>query len=456
MEKLSPKKHLTVIRLYLGGLSYQEISAKAGVSKGTVANIVAALKVGQFPEAQESAEQLEMLRELATDLHHLKLTPAQAVAGLAALSRLHDLGVEPTEIQSWAAMCKHLMSDETDAQNFVKAALYLEELRKSSGLTVQALEKKAQSLRKEVEHLEPLSEELKSCQQQLEELEKKRQQLCEEISHLEKRHGPLSKDVSQKEKSEAELSHRVQELEQRAQAADERLAAARNDLKALAELGLSPEEITGFVQRIAAVAQQQSIKPKALRDRLLYELEQLKAGLGLESLVQAKKSELDKTNDAIAKAQHEQVAIDSALHQLRQQQASLHAAIAEEEKQLRKKMQAIVKTTQNAESKLKKDLEKGVRGAVLEVETLRDQAFNLGQELGHCEAIVEANEWITTLAALVKGDGDIGTGEVRAAGLTVLRALDAWLRQHQGTISHHYPLKMYLDSAIKELEQWKV
>jgi len=34
MRKLSLKKELTIVRLYLSGLSYGEISAKAGVAKG--------------------------------------------------------------------------------------------------------------------------------------------------------------------------------------------------------------------------------------------------------------------------------------------------------------------------------------------------------------------------------------------------------------------------------------
>ncbi len=48
MQKLSLKKQLTIVRLYLSGLSYQEINAKAGVSKGTVANVVADLRAGRI------------------------------------------------------------------------------------------------------------------------------------------------------------------------------------------------------------------------------------------------------------------------------------------------------------------------------------------------------------------------------------------------------------------------
>ena len=51
MEKLTTAKRLQIVKLYLSGLSYDEIAAKTGISKGTVANVVAELKAGNFPEA---------------------------------------------------------------------------------------------------------------------------------------------------------------------------------------------------------------------------------------------------------------------------------------------------------------------------------------------------------------------------------------------------------------------
>jgi len=50
MEKLSYRKQVMIVRMYLNGLSYDEIAAKVGVSKGTVANVIAELKAGCFPE----------------------------------------------------------------------------------------------------------------------------------------------------------------------------------------------------------------------------------------------------------------------------------------------------------------------------------------------------------------------------------------------------------------------
>ena len=188
----------------------------------------------------------------------------------------------------------------------------------------------------------------------------------------------------------------------------------------------------------------------------MHELEQMEVGLGLKSLLEKRQEELASIEQSIAEAHKERAALESAIQELAQQKASLKAAISEERGHVSKEMRAIAGIARKAQAKLSQDLQHSVHETALEVENLRNEALEMGQELGHCEAIVEANQWISTLAALVKGDGDIGTGEVRVAGLTVLRDLDAWLRQHQGTISHHYPLKTYLDSALKELEQWKV
>jgi len=108
MEKLSLKKKLFVIRLYLEGLSYDEIAAKASVSKGTVANVITELKAGRFPEFGDLHEQLEIIRELAIDLKRTRLTSVQAAVGVSILSRLQELGVEPGEIYGLSTLCRTL------------------------------------------------------------------------------------------------------------------------------------------------------------------------------------------------------------------------------------------------------------------------------------------------------------------------------------------------------------
>jgi len=455
MEKLSLRKQLGIVRLYLGGLSYDEIAVQAGVSKGTVANVVGDLKAGRVLDVQGPAEQLELLRELAVDLRRCRLTPGQAAAGLAVLSRLQAVGVEPGDIESWVAMCRELAAQETEPEVFVRAALALEELKKSTGLSAEALEQKVSRLQKEVVRLESIAGKLKGCQQELEELTKRRQKLADEVGHLEKRYQPLSGSVAQKEQREKELSDRVQELEQRAQDADERLAAARKELEALADLGLSFDDLCGFVQRMSGVAQRHAVKPRELRDRLLHELEELEAGLGLESRLNMRREELKNVEQDTVKAQEERKALEPLLKHLREQQAALRLSIAEEHTHVRKETQAIARIAKDATAELRQNLETGMAEALLEVRKLRDQALELGQELGQYQVTIEGNEWLRSLLALVKGHGDVGGSQVRAIGLSVLSGVKDWLEKNQKNVQLPYLLRTSLDRAIEEMTQWK-
>ena len=457
MEKLSLGKQLAIVRLYLNGDSYDEIAAQAGVSKGSVANVIADLKAGRLLAVDEPAEQIELLRELAVDLRRHRLVPGQVVVGMTVLSRLQALGIEPADIEGWATICRELAAgSQTEAQALVRAALALEEVRKRTGLGAQALEEKVQRLEGEVARLEPLRDQLGKCQRELRQLEKRREQVAREVTQLEKRLEPLNRSVSEKERREAELSRRVQELERRAQAADERLAAARRDLQALAELGLSLDDLPGFVQRLSGVAQRHGIEPGDLLQRLLHELEGLDAGLDLESYLKTKRKELSDVEQAIMKAQRERQALDAALQELRQQQAALHASIAQEQAHIHKEMRAVVKIATDATAKLKQDLGNGAAEALREVERLRDQALELGQELGRFEDMIEANEWLQSLVALVRGDGDINASQVRVIGLSVLRGMQSWLERNKNEVQLPYWLTTRVDSVIQEFEQWRV
>jgi hypothetical protein len=116
MQRLTPKKKLTVVRLYFSGLSYDEIRAKCGVSKGTVANVVAELKAGTIPEAVDVGEHIDLLRDLSIDLKQSKLTPGQCVVGLILLTRISECGLDPADIDRWPMILK-AVRNEDDAKD---------------------------------------------------------------------------------------------------------------------------------------------------------------------------------------------------------------------------------------------------------------------------------------------------------------------------------------------------
>ena len=454
MEKLSLRKQLMIVRLYFNGLSYDEIAAKVSVSKATVANIIMALKAGRFPEASNISEQIELLRELAVDLRKSGLTPGRALAGITVLSRLQEFGLEPADIERFTALCRTLPL-EADAQAFVKAALDLIAIEKRTGLSYYELENKAQVLEQAVVKREPLMKQVKEQQAQLEGLVKQCDGLASEVKGLERQAKSLNQDVEEKEKREAHLSNRVQQLEERAETADERLSTARKDLQALSGIGLTLEDLSGFTQRLSGITQRHGIKPKALRDRLLYELEQLQECLNLETLIKKEQQELDDTKQSLDKVQEQLAALRATIQTLREEQASLHAVIEEERESISKEAKAIIRLVKNTVTRLKQKLGGGVDEAIGEVRRLKNQALEIGTELGRCRATVEVNDWLRQLLALVSGDGNVTGTQVRVTGLTLLRGISDWINLQPDEFGALSQLKVKVAATIEQLERWK-
>ena len=159
--------------MYLSGLSYDEIAAKTGVSKGTVANVVNDLKAGKFPEAADVGEHIELLRELSLDLKRSKLSLGQCATGLLLLTRINECGLDPADIDRWPMILKSV-KNEDEAQEFVRLVYSIQEVQKRSGLSLEALDNKAHELERKAADLEPMSDKLKDCRKQLAELTRQR------------------------------------------------------------------------------------------------------------------------------------------------------------------------------------------------------------------------------------------------------------------------------------------
>ena len=170
MEKLTARKKLTVVRLYLSGLSYDDIAARSGVSKGTVANVVTELKAGMVPEAADVGEHIELLRELSFDLKRSKLTPGQCAAGLLLLNRINECGLDPADIDRWPMILKSL-PNEDDAKEFIRLIYSIQQVQRKSGLSLEALDNKVRELERKAADLEPISDKVKDCKKRLAELE---------------------------------------------------------------------------------------------------------------------------------------------------------------------------------------------------------------------------------------------------------------------------------------------
>jgi transposase len=156
MERLSAKKKGTIIRLYFSGLSYDEIVTRVGVSRGTVFNVIAELKAGKFPEAADAGEQIELLRELSTELNRSRLTPGQCSVGLTVLGRINEYGLDPADIDRWPLILKSIGNEE-EVQEFVRLVYSIQDVQKRTGLSVAELDNEVHEMEKKAADLESIA-----------------------------------------------------------------------------------------------------------------------------------------------------------------------------------------------------------------------------------------------------------------------------------------------------------
>lgn len=454
MDKLSLRKKLLIVRLYLAGLSYAEIGSKANVSTGAVSNTVVELKAGQLPGVEDITDQIEVLRDLVVGLKQSQVTPVQAVVGLAVLSHLDELGIEPKEIAQVVAVCHDLTGEKGDPKAFIKAALALEEAKKQTGLGIDELESKVKGLQEAAAQLQPQASKAKEMEQHIAELGAKELELTHEVSALTDQRAALKKDIALKEQREEVLTTRVATLEEKAHAADVQLTGARQDLKTLAKIGLSVSDLSVLTKELQGIAKHHGLSPSAVSKRLFDELMKLNKVLGLDAVLKARQGELQKTEKGLTEAKEQQAAIKATNDQLRQEQSGLQAVVEEVKKHIAGNLDTIETNTQEAMARLKQDLAVGMQESLDQVSSLKNMALDLGKEMGQIESALESNEWLLTLHALVRGEDCASPGQIRVVGLTVMKAISTWLGSKYKGDAAVSVVGASMSKAAWEMERW--
>ena len=453
MFELTTNKRMKVIILYLQGYSYNEIVKKTGVSKGTVFNIISDLKSGLFPEISSIPEEIEQLRDVATSLKRSKLSPVEANIGLSVLERLNIIGIEPSEVEKCQTLLQALSSPDKDLPSMARSILAIEEAKQKTGLTLEELEEKVTSLRREAEQLAPISEEIETKKKELTSLERDHNNLTGKIKELSKQGTTLSGHVNKLEAKEVRLRGHVVDLEERASAADKQLIDARRDLETLDKMGMTLEELNRFTIKLKEVAAHHNIKLEDLSKRLLKELSMLDKGLNLEHAIKGKEAELDRKRDEIDKGKAEIEGIHSYLKQLTSEKTRLESQITNYRKQLANDISILSAASKKTIQEINDNLESGIEVSLSEVDKLTDTAVSVGKEVGKLEASIESLSWIKPMLSLVRGENGLNNYQVRIIGLNVLRSMSSWLNENH--TNNLYFLKSNINSVIGELEKWK-
>jgi hypothetical protein len=452
MERLTPRKKLSVVKLYLSGLTYDEIASKAGVGKGTVANIIADLKAGNFAEAADVGEHIELLRDLSLDLRRLNLSAGQCATGLILLNRINECGLDPGDIDRWPMILK-LIRNEDDAREFVRAVYSIQDVQRRTGMGLEALDNKVQDLEKKLADLEPLSNKIGDRKKELAKLTKQRDELASTVALLEQKSELLSPRVKDLEERQKALSRRIADMEPKAEKAEITLSALNSEMQKLKNIGLSLKELAEFDQKLELVAQRHAIKSTELRGRLLHELENLDKALGLETLIENRQRELDEAERAFARVKSEEENTRAVVDSLKKEKTNLEASIKEMTEKVAKEIAKTVPLAQDTIRKLEEELRHGNEEALAEMRRLKDEAMEVGTEVGRLEGILRVSQWLRELMTLVQGEDGVEGKRVRVITLLVLRGFHVWL-ERQRSVSLRL-LQCTLETLINELEAWQ-
>jgi hypothetical protein len=165
--------------------------------------------------------------------------------------------------------------------------------------------------------------------------------------------------------------------------------------------------------------------------------------------------ELKEQDGALALAKQERESLKSVIEDLKQEKASLEASIKETREKVSQEIAGLIPAARDTINQLEGELQRGHDEALVEVRRLRDEALQLGIEVGQYKEMLQSDQWLSDLLALVRGGEGIEGKQVRLIILLVLRGALAWLRPNQASDLRFSTLSYAVANLIGELEKWK-
>jgi len=90
MREISTQKRIKVIKLFLTGLSYDEIARQVGIAKGSVVHIINEFREGYLSVPPDMTEYVDALRQVAVDLRKNNTSITQVKSCLRLDAKLKE------------------------------------------------------------------------------------------------------------------------------------------------------------------------------------------------------------------------------------------------------------------------------------------------------------------------------------------------------------------------------
>jgi chromosome segregation ATPase len=309
MKEISRAKKLEVAQYYILGYPYSDIENRAGVSHGSVVNIVKELEYSKLTIPGTSFDQVNDLRQLSFDLKKKGLEPSQALLGLLLFDRLRVLEITPELVDKWSELAKKLLPADFPAKDFLEAALRLDELEKGEGKPFATLAVEYVRLK---EGVDKLKSEVGSLVKNKEELIKKAEPLRSELESLERTKNRLENAVEiqtrklnelklktkETEEEESRLSRETKDLQRRKTKLSSEVDGREESLRRLNDIGLSEEDLLRITTFIEKTSKNEGISGNELKKKFFSTLGLFEDISGLEN---RRKAEIQQVSELIKK-----------------------------------------------------------------------------------------------------------------------------------------------------------
>ena len=110
MREISLTSKYKVVKLFLNGLSYDEIGRQVGIAKGSVVNIISEFREGYLQAPPGMTEYVDALRQVAVDLRKNNTSIAQVQSCCRLDLKLREMGVSSGEVEHWLEICRDIVS----------------------------------------------------------------------------------------------------------------------------------------------------------------------------------------------------------------------------------------------------------------------------------------------------------------------------------------------------------
>jgi hypothetical protein len=251
MKEIPINNKFKVIKLFLGGVSYDEIAQQAGIAKGSVVNIINEFRDGYLPAPPDMAEYIDAIRHVVVDLKKYDTSIGKLKSYLKIHVKLKKMGVGDDQVEVWLDICQGIVSPTVSNSQFVAAALELAEATSKNGPGYKSVVQDYNQKLKLGEILDAENQQKKKeIAKHEQELKEKKEQAIKGLDSITKAIATAQDNFAkQKSQLKAEMEKYLAQNQLDWQKVNMAVALLNNELNGV---GLNQGEVGDFSKQIAA------------------------------------------------------------------------------------------------------------------------------------------------------------------------------------------------------------